>query len=130
MHVKFVKLDEYGQAMFCVNKKATTEEEKTSYRKLCNLHRKLAKRDYGTFLPIYADALKEFATLRLRKSPDRPKFKERAIYDVQFTTRVVHREGKDFVNCWYQMASLVKEADPFDPGEELEFSDSDDEEHC
>ena len=48
------------------------------------------------------------------------------MYDLQFNVRVVNRDGKDYVNCWFQQSTLVKKASPIDNGTEIQFSDDDD----
>lgn len=125
MHLKYISTDQFNQAMFCAAEDSHTDEEKASYKELCRYHRKLDKRRYGTFLPIYSDLVKKYATMRLKKSPTRPNFKPRAIYDVQFEVKSVTRDGKTYVNCWHRSSTLVKPGTPFYTGEDMEFSDSD-----
>ena len=123
--VRFDGLDQIGNARFSVSKKSEDADEKQTYKDLKRYHKKLAKK-YSTFLPIYCDDAKGFATLRLKKKYDLPTFKQRCVYSIDCDVKSVKRDGKVYVNCWHTQSMLLKEAKPIDYGEKVDLdSDSD-----
>lgn len=121
--VTYNKCDKFENACFSVSKDAKTDEEKKSYRDLCRWHKKL-RRKVSTFLPVYADTEKGYATLRLKRAHGMAEFKPRCVYRLDVQIKTVKRDDRKFANVWHLGSELVRDAAPIEE-EVLELSDSD-----
>ena len=115
---RFSKYDQFKNAIFIVSDK----EEKKSYERLTRYHRKLVDKDYGTFLPVFADEDNKFATIRFKRLNMNPT--PRDTYQILFTIRKIEKDGKIYVNCFVDSIKRIKKSDPLDDGIVLEMSDS------
>ena len=119
---RFQKFDQFNNAVFIASKSREAEAE--AFNKLTKYHLKLEKEKYGTFLPIYSDASKAYATIRFKKNPRYNRMKPDAIYEVKFDVKKISKDDKIYVNCFLRKLKLVSEAPEIDEGSDLCFSDS------
>ena len=124
--MRFDKFDDYGNLSFaCSGKPEDPAYNADAYDALRLAHHKLAKKKLNTFLPIFCNDERMFATIRARKPFDQQRFKPGSFYDVDTSIRQVTRDGKTYLNCVIKSSRLVKRAKPLDYGTEIKLDDSD-----
>lgn len=130
LKVRFDKFDDYGNLAFSVSgNPADVAYDKQTYETLFLVAHKLKKDNPDVFLPVYADASKKFATLRMRKPVVNVVFKVGYTYELNVSVRAVKRTGKKYINVVLNSGRMVKKAPKRDYGEEIKFilGDDDDE---
>ena len=122
--VRFQKLDKFENPVFICNK----TKELESYTKLTKFYRQLSKR-FDSFLPIYSDSEKEYATIRIRKNSDFNGLCENDVHEITFDIK--KKDNK--LTVYGRSMELVSKAVPFDEvddfmmdGDDFELDDSKD----
>lgn len=113
-NIKFSKLDKFQNSVFIASKKV----DEKNYKKLLEYYNKLLEMDINTFSPIYHNSEYKYNTIRFFK--DKYEFKERGIYDIEFTINKKEKEGKTYINFYLKSVKLVKTLE-IDKGEEIEL---------
>ncbi|MHC4236794.1 MAG: hypothetical protein ACYSSM_00785 [Planctomycetota bacterium] len=123
LKIRFQKFDQYNNSVFIASK--CREGEAKAYERLTKYHRKLESKKYETFLPIYSNAAKGFATIRFKKNPKYNRMKANNTYEVHFDIKELAKlTCKTYVNCFLRRLRLVSEAPQIDEGEDVNLSDS------
>ena len=116
LSLRFQKYDNYGNPIFIAN--STKEPEQ--FKKLQSYHHQLAEQKYETFLPIYSNVEKEYATIRFKGSVT--KFETNDVWDLTFDVKKNEREDKIFIGCYISDLAIVSKAPPVDLGESIVFT--------
>ena len=124
--IRFQKIDDYQNPVFIAN----STKEPTQYKKLSRFYEQLSEEYKDSFLPLFENKKHKYATIRLKKDTQVSQLKLTAndVVDIKFTVRKrVSEEGKISVNCHLESIKLVQRAPPVDLGQEITFSDSEEE---
>ena len=121
-NIRFQKLDKFNNAVFIVNSK----KEPKAFVKLCKMHTQLEEKNYETFLPIYSDLEKSYATIRFKKNITFEKLNKNDVCDVKYEIKQRKHENKTYVTCYIRQLKLVKKAEPEDLGENVAFDSESD----
>ena len=116
LQLRFQKFDQFNNAIFIASK----VKEPESFEALRACYSKLLELGTDTFLPVYADDVLGFATVRF-KNVKTMTVKPQATYDVRYTIRQIEKKIRKFINCFVDGLRMVKEAPPVDLGVVLEF---------
>jgi hypothetical protein len=116
LKLNFSKIDSCNNNIFVV-----TKEDGFSYAKLIGMYDKL-RPIYDTFLPLYGDKEKNFATIRFRPDTKYQKFHSRSLYEITFSVHSTDKNGVKYVNCYIKNARLISKGKPIDRGEVLTFA--------
>lgn len=123
LKLRFDKFDDYGNLAFSVSgNPSDVAYDKKTYETLFMVAHKLKKDNPDVFLPVYADASKKFATLRMRKPMASIVFKVGYTYVLNVSVRAVKRASKKFINVVLTSGRMVKKAPKRDYGEEINFT--------
>ena len=119
--IRFQKFDTYENPVFIAN----SIKEPVMFAKLTKFHKQLQKKNYDTFLPIYSDDEKGYASIRFKKNHTYPNLTPNAVYDLKYAIKQKEHEDKTYVSCYINSLKLVSKAPKLDLGEDLQFDDDD-----
>lgn len=115
INCRFQKIDPYGNKVFISSK----QKEPESFEKLKTLYEKV-KSMTDTFTPIYYNDTYEFCIVRFR-NVKYTKLHEQATYKTTFTTRLVEKNEKKYINCFAQDIKFIKKPVVFALGVAIEI---------
>jgi hypothetical protein len=119
LNLRYQKQDDYGSQIFIVSPKY--EQEKIGYGKLCVIAEKLKSLNFDTFLPVYSNEDRKYATIRF-KFYKGMKLNERNLYTVTFNAKQTEREEKTYINCMINTIKLHTKAPETDYGKTIDLN--------
>ena len=123
INIKFQKFDKFQNPVFI----ATKENNESAYEKLVKYHKKLEKKNYDTFLPIFAHPEHSYATIRFYKNRKYTDFVTGATYSITFDINMKEKNGNTYVNCNIKKCKFKLSPKKIDFGSvlDLDLDDSD-----
>lgn len=113
---KFLKLDQFNNPMFI----CSSEDE--GHTELDSCYKKIKSMGFTTYLPLYQHPTKKYITITYRFNDSRIKrFSDKSTYKITTNLRTAERDGKRYINCEMNTATLVEYSKPLDRGEVLQM---------
>ena len=121
--IRFQKFDKYDNPVFIAN----SEKEEKLFKQLKKHEKKLKNLNINTFLPIYSNDEKQYATIRFKNT-----FKTKEIlkalqmkhndsFNILFSVKQKEHNGKSYINCFIDSILLRERAPEIDYGKDILF---------
>lgn len=119
IQIRYQKRDQFNNPVFIASK----EREPESFAQLVKYQTSLKKK-FDTFLPVFANTEKHYATIRFQKqtlhSLSKP-LKPNDTYSIKFDIKAKTKDNKKYCNCFLRKIKFVKAAPPVDEGSDVEL---------